>query len=53
MQHRASFSAVEREIKRIELRRKKLIEMVQNGVAPSEVCDEMDATARSARGAED
>ena len=37
MQHRASFSAAEREIERIEVRRKKLIEMVMNGVAPSEV----------------
>jgi site-specific DNA recombinase len=47
MQHRASFSAAEREIERIEVRRKKLIEMVMNGVAPSEVRDEMNAnTAR-------
>jgi hypothetical protein len=35
MQHRASLSAAEREIERIEARRKKLIEMVMEGVAPS------------------
>jgi hypothetical protein len=45
MEHRASFSAAEREIERIEVRRKKLIEMVMNGVAPSEVRDEMNANA--------
>jgi site-specific DNA recombinase len=37
MQHRASFSAAEREIERIEIRRKKLIEMAMNGIAPSEI----------------
>ena len=45
MEHRAGFSAAEREIERIEIRRKKLIEMVMNGVAPSEVRDEMNANA--------
>ena len=35
MEHRASLSAAEREIERIEVRRKKLIEMVMDGVAPS------------------
>ena len=45
MEHRASFSAAEREIERIEVRRKKLIEMVMNGVAPSGVRDEMNANA--------
>jgi hypothetical protein len=45
MEHRASFWAAEREIERIEVRRKKLIEMVMNGVAPSEVRDEMNANA--------
>jgi hypothetical protein len=45
MEHRASLSAAEREIERIEIRRKKLIEMVMNGVAPSEVRDEMNANA--------
>jgi site-specific DNA recombinase len=42
---RASLSAAEREMERIEIRRKKLIEMVMNGVAPSEVRDEMNANA--------
>ena len=32
MEHRASLSAAEREIERIEVRRKKLIEMVMDGV---------------------
>lgn len=45
MEHRASLSAAEREIERIEARRKKLIEMVMNGVAPSEVRDEINANA--------
>lgn len=37
MQPRASLSAAEREIERIETRRKKVIEMVMEGVAPSVV----------------
>ena len=45
MQHRASLSAAEREIERIEARRKKLIEMVMEGVAPSAVKDELNANA--------
>jgi chromosome segregation ATPase len=45
MEHRASLSAAEREIDRIEARRKKLIEMVMDGVAPSEVKDEINANA--------
>jgi hypothetical protein len=45
MQHRASFSAAEREIDRIEVRRKKLIEMVMEGVSPSVVKDELNANA--------
>ena len=45
MQHRASLSAAEREIDRIEVRRKKLIEMVMEGVPPSEVKDELAANA--------
>jgi len=45
MQHRASFSASEREIERIEARRKKLLEMVLEGVAPSAVKDELNANA--------
>jgi site-specific DNA recombinase len=45
MQHRASLSAAGREIERIEARRKKLIEMVIEGVAPSVVKDELNANA--------
>jgi site-specific DNA recombinase len=45
MQHRASLSAAEREIERIEARRKTLIEMVMEGVAPSVVKDELNANA--------
>jgi site-specific DNA recombinase len=39
MEHRAGLSAAEREIDRIEVRRKKLIEMVMKDVPPSEVKD--------------
>ena len=45
MQHRAGLSAAEREIERIEVRRKKLVEMVMNGVAPSEVKEELNGNA--------
>jgi DNA invertase Pin-like site-specific DNA recombinase len=45
MEQRASLSAAEREIERIEVRRKKLIEMVMDGVAPSVVKDELNANA--------
>ena len=45
MEHRAGLSAAEREIERIEARRKKLIEMVMEGVPPSEVKDELTANA--------
>jgi hypothetical protein len=45
MQHRASLSTAEREIERIEARRKKLIEMVMEGVAPSVGKDELNANA--------
>jgi DNA invertase Pin-like site-specific DNA recombinase len=45
MEHRASLSAVAREIERLEARRKKLIEMVMQGVAPSVVRDELNANA--------
>ena len=41
MEHRASLSAADR----IEVRRKKLIEMVMEGVPPSEVKDELTANA--------
>jgi hypothetical protein len=45
MEHRASRSAAEREIERTEARRKRLIEMVMDGVAPSVVKDELNANA--------
>jgi len=45
MQHRAGLSAAAREIERIEDRRKKLIEMVMEGVTPSVVKDELNANA--------
>jgi hypothetical protein len=45
MEPRASLSAAEREIDRIEARRKKLVEMVMDGVAPSEVKGELNANA--------
>ena len=45
MEHRASLSAAAREIERLEARRKKLIEMVMEGVAPSVVKDELNANA--------
>jgi len=45
MQHRATLSAAEREIERIEARRTKLIEMVMEGVWPSVVKAELNANA--------
>jgi hypothetical protein len=45
MEHRANLSTAEREIDWIEVRRKKLIEMVMDGVPPAEVKDEMIANA--------
>jgi site-specific DNA recombinase len=45
MERRAELSNAEREIDRIEARRKKLIEMVMDGVPPTEVKDEMIANA--------
>ena len=45
MEHRASLSAAAREIERIDARRKKLIEMVRQGVAPSVVKEELNANA--------
>jgi site-specific DNA recombinase len=45
MEHRANLSTAEREIDRIEVQRKKLIEMVMDGVPPAEVKDEMIANA--------
>jgi site-specific DNA recombinase len=41
----ADAQVAESEIERIEVRRKKLIEMVMNGVAASEVKDELNANA--------
>jgi site-specific DNA recombinase len=45
MEHRANLSTAEQEIDRIEVRRKKLIGMVMDGVPPAEVKDEMIANA--------
>ena len=45
MEHRAGLSAAEREIERIEVRRKKLVESIMDGVPASEVKDELNANA--------
>ncbi len=45
MEHRASLSAAEREIERIEARRKKLVESIMEGVPASEVKDELRVNA--------
>ena len=45
MEHRAGLSAAEREIERIEARRKKLVESIMDGVPASEVKDELNANA--------
>ena len=45
MEHRANLSAAEREIERIEVRRKKLVEPIMDGVPASEVRDELNANA--------
>jgi hypothetical protein len=45
MEHRAGLSAAEREIERIEVRRKKLVESIMDGVPASEVRDELNANA--------
>jgi len=45
MEHRAGLSAAEREIERIEARRKKLVESIMEGVPASEVRDELNANA--------
>jgi site-specific DNA recombinase len=45
MQHRAGLSVAAREMERIEACRKKLIEMVMDGVSPSVVKDELNANA--------
>jgi site-specific DNA recombinase len=45
MEHRAGLSAAEREVDRIEARRKKLVESIMEGVPASEVKDELNANA--------
>src|SRR4030095_6701025 len=45
MEHRATLTAAEREIERIEVRRKKLVESITDGVAASEGRDELSANA--------
>ena len=45
MEHRADLSAAENEIERIEVRRKKLVESIMEGVPASEVRDELNANA--------
>ena len=45
MQHRADLTAGEREIERIDARRKKLVESIMDGVPASEVRDELKANA--------
>lgn len=45
MEHRASLSAAEREIERIEVRRKKLVASIMDGVPTGEVRDELKANA--------
>src|SRR6266850_6658629 len=45
MEHRATLSAAEREIERIEVRRKKLVQSIIDGVPASEVRDELTANA--------
>jgi site-specific DNA recombinase len=45
MQQRAELSAAEREIDRIEARRKKLVESIMDGIPVSEVRDELTANA--------
>ena len=45
MEHRATLTAAEREIERIELRRKKLVQSIIDGVPASEVRDELTANA--------
>ena len=49
MEHRASLTAAEREIEHIEVRRKKLVQSIMDGVPASEVRDELRANAARAR----
>jgi site-specific DNA recombinase len=50
MEHRATLSAAEREIERIEVRRKKLVESIMDGVPASEVREELTANAARREG---
>ena len=45
MEHRATLTAAEREIERIEVRRKKLVQSIIDGVPASEIRDELTANA--------
>ena len=45
MEHRANLTAAEREIERMEIRRKKLVESIMDGDPASEVRDELTANA--------
>jgi hypothetical protein len=45
MEHRASLTAAEREIERMEVRRKKLVQSIIDGVPASEVRDDLTANA--------
>src|SRR5262245_64104965 len=45
MEHRATLTAAEREVERIEIRRKKLVQSIMDGVPASEVRDELTANA--------
>ena len=45
MEHRATLTAAEREIERIEVRRKKLVQSIMDGVPASEVRDELTGNA--------
>jgi site-specific DNA recombinase len=45
MEHRTTLTAAEREIDRIEVRRKKLVQAIMDGVPASEVRDELTANA--------
>jgi len=45
MEHRATLTAAEREIERIEVRRKKLVQSIMDGVPATEVRDELTANA--------
>ena len=49
MEHPAGLSAAEREIERIEGRRKKLVESIMDGVPASEVRGEFNANTRISR----